>query len=109
MLDESAPTEPTHGASESDDAMADVMVNEKLQFTATTLTGDAFDGTSLAGSDAILWFGASWCPTCQAEAPGVAQAVAQLPDGVTMYGVPGRSDQAGMEKFVGDYGLGDIA
>jgi hypothetical protein len=25
-----------------------------------------------------------------------------------MYGVPGNSDQAGMERFVGDYGLGDI-
>jgi thiol-disulfide isomerase/thioredoxin len=114
MQDSSASMEPTPGATDGDDAMDDdaamddVMVSEKLQFTAATLTGDAFDGTSLAGTDAILWFWASWCPTCQAEAPGVAQAAAQLPEGVTMYGVPGNSDQAGMEKFVGDYGLGDI-
>ncbi len=114
MQDESASMEPTRGATDGDGAMNDdaamddVMVNEKLQFTAATLTGDAFDGTSLAGTDAILWFWASWCPTCQAEAPGVAQAAAQLPDGVTMYGVPGLSDRSGMEKFVGDYGLGDI-
>jgi thiol-disulfide isomerase/thioredoxin len=114
VQDSSASMEPTPGANDGDDAMDDdaamddVVVNEKLQFTAATLTGDAFDGTSLAGTDAILWFWASWCPTCQAEAPGIAQAAAQLPEGVTMYGVPGLSDQAGMEKFVGDYGLGDI-
>lgn len=87
---------------------APVVVNDKLNFTATTVSGDSFDGTSLAGKDSILWFWASWCPTCQAEAPGVATAAAQLPDGVTMYGVPGNSDQAGMETFVSDYGLGDV-
>lgn len=108
MQDESASMEPTHGASESDAAMGDTVVSEKLQFAAATLSGDTFDGASLAGTDSILWFWASWCPTCQAEAPGVAQAVAQLPDGVKMYGVPGKSDQAGMEKFVDDYGLGDV-
>jgi len=108
MQDEPASMAPTHGAMEGDAAMDDAAVNETLKFNATTLTGDAFDGTSLAGTDAILWFWASWCPTCQAEAPGVAEAVAQLPEGVTMYGVPGNSDQAGMGKFVDDYGLGDI-
>lgn len=93
MQDGSAPMEPTHGATDDDAATGDAVVNEKLQFTAATLTGDAFDGTSLAGTDAILWFWASWCPTCQAEAPGVAEAAAQLPEGVAMYGVPGNSDQ----------------
>ncbi len=108
IQDESSSMEPAAGAMDGDADLSDAAVNEKLQFTATTLAGDAFDGTSLAGTDAILWFWASWCPTCQAEAPGVAQAAAQLPAGVTMYGVPGNSDQAGMEKFVNDYGLGDI-
>jgi thiol-disulfide isomerase/thioredoxin len=94
------------------DAMAEetpaaVAVNDKLRFTAATVSGASFDGTSLAGTDAILWFWASWCPTCQAEAPDVA-AAAQLPEGVTMYGVPGKSDQAGMEQFVNAYGLGDV-
>lgn len=113
-MQESSPTvEATQDAMESADAMAEqtqapVVVNEKLQFTATTVSGAAFDGTSLAGTDAILWFWASWCPTCQAEAPGVAEAAAQLPEGVTMYGVPGNSDQAGMEQFVNEYGLGDV-
>ncbi len=80
----------------------------RLNFTAATLKGESFAGSSLAGHDSILWFWASWCPTCQAEAPGVAEAIAQLPDGVTFYGVPGKSDQAGMEKFVDTYGLADV-
>lgn len=102
---------PTTAAPEDLEMVGDapVVVNDKLNFTATTVAGDSFDGTSLAGKDSILWFWASWCPTCQAEAPGVASAAAELPDGVTMYGVPGNnSDQAGMEKFISDYGLGDV-
>jgi thiol-disulfide isomerase/thioredoxin len=102
--------QPSHGAMSEEPTMSDapVAVNDTLNFTATTATGDTFDGTSLAGKDSILWFWASWCPTCQAEAPGVAAAVAQLPDGVTIYGVPGNSDQAGIESFVSNYGLGDV-
>jgi len=98
----------------TDDAMdKDVMEamdvsGTPLDFTAATLTGDAFEGASLAGKDSILWFWASWCPTCAAEAPGVAEAMAQLPDGVTLYGVPGKSDQEGMDQFVSSFGLGDI-
>lgn len=101
--------EATDDAMESKDAMEAMDVSgTPLDFTAATLTGDAFEGASLAGKDSILWFWASWCPTCAAEAPGVAEAAAQLPEGVTLYGVPGKSDQAGMESFVSDFGLGNI-
>jgi thiol-disulfide isomerase/thioredoxin len=82
-----------------------VEVPEALQFTATTLSGAEFDGASLAGQDAILWIWASWCPICQAEAPAVAAASEQLPDGVTLYGLPGNSDLASSQAFVADYGL----
>jgi len=98
--------EATPDAMDSKDAM-DVS-GTPLDFTVSTLAGAEFSGASLAGQDSILWFWASWCPTCQAEAPGVAQAIAQLPEGVSLYGVPGKSDQAGMEKFVSDYDLGDM-
>lgn len=109
----------THGASadamsaDPGDAMeatagAMTAADERLDFAVTTLKGESFSGSSLAGHDSILWFWASWCPTCQAEAPGVAEAAAKLPEGVTLYGVPGKSDQAGMEKFVADYNLGDL-
>lgn len=83
------------------------VVAKQLAFTAMDVaTGATVDGTSLAGKDTILWFWASWCPTCQGEAPAVADAAAQLPDGVTLIGIPGRSDVASSQGFIDDYGLG---
>lgn len=110
MSSEPSGSAMTDGDDDSMEATADAMgsADERLNFTVSTLTGDAFNGASLAGHDSILWFWASWCPTCAAEAPGVADAIAQLPEGVTLYGVPGKSDQSGMEKFVSDYGLDDM-
>ena len=88
-----------------DEAMADAEVPEALQFTTTTLDGEDFDGASLTGQDAILWIWASWCPICQSEAPAVAAASEQLPEGVTLYGLPGNSDLASSQDFVASYGL----
>ena len=104
--------EPSGDATEeeaADDAMADdaaeIEVPDQLQWSAPTVSGGEFDGASLAGTDAILWIWASWCPVCQAEAPTVAAASAQLPEGVEIYGLPGRSDQAAAEAFVEFYEL----
>ena len=73
---------------------ADVQVPAQLDWEATTVGGASIAGADLVGTDAILWIWASWCPVCQAEAPHVAQASGQLPAGVTLYGLPGRSDAA---------------
>lgn len=83
-------------------------VPEKLQFSATTLDGQAFEGASLFGQPTILWFWAEWCPNCNAEAPLIADALDELPAGVQVIGVPGRSGQDGMERFVRDHGLEDM-
>jgi len=83
------------------------VVAEQLNFTATDVaTGASVDGASLAGKDTILWFWASWCPICQSEAPAVVAAAAQLPDGVTLIGIPGRSDVASSQGFIDGYGVG---
>ncbi|MDE0572159.1 redoxin domain-containing protein [Demequina sp. B12] len=92
----------------SDDAMA-ADVPTELDFTATTLMdGAEFAGADLAGQDTILWAWASWCPICQGEAPDVAAANAALPDGVTLYGLPGQADVDSSQGFVDTYGLGDF-
>ncbi|MDN4480472.1 redoxin family protein [Demequina muriae] len=84
-----------------------VEVPEALQFEAALLAdGEVFDGASLAGQDALIWIWASWCPVCQAEAPDVAAAAAELPEGVAIYGLPGKADAASSQAFVEDYGLG---
>lgn len=75
-----------------------------LNFTGTTLSGATFDGNSLAGKPAVLWFWTPWCPFCNQEAPRVA-AVAAANPGVAFVGVSTRADNAAMQNFVARYGL----
>ncbi|WP_061963283.1 redoxin family protein [Demequina aurantiaca] len=105
----------TAPAGEADSASPDAdestsQAASPFDFTAmTVMSGEDFDATSLAGQDVVLWFWAPWCPTCAAEAPIIAEAIDGLPEGVTMMGVAGRSDDpAAMQEFVTDYGVGGI-
>ena len=79
--------------------------DDRLQFTGTTLSGAPFNGASLEGKPAVLWFWTPWCPFCNAEAPNVS-AVAAANPGVTFVGVAARSDVAAMQGFVDKYRLG---
>ena len=88
------------GLSTSPRAAAD----DRLNFTGTTLSGSPFNGASLQGKPAVLWFWAPWCPFCNAEAPGVSQVAASNPK-VTFLGIAGRSDVGQMQNFVSKYGL----
>ena len=78
--------------------------DDRLQFTATTLSGAPFNGASLQGKPAVLWFWTPWCPFCNAEAPGVSQVAATNP-GVTFVGVAAHSDVDAMQGFVSKYNL----
>jgi len=71
-----------------------------LAFTATTLDGKPFDGMSLAGKPAVLWFWAPWCPTCLGQAPGVRTAVDRYADKVSIVGVAGLDRVEAMPEFV---------
>ncbi len=75
-----------------------------LNFTGTTLSGGTFNGASLQGRPAVLWFWTPWCPFCNAEAPSVAAVSAANP-GVTFVGVATRADNAALENFVAKYNL----
>lgn len=78
--------------------------DDRLQFTGTTLSGASFDGTSLEGRPAVLWFWTPWCPFCNTEAPAVSRVAAANPQ-VTFVGVAARSDVAAMQGFVSKYHL----
>lgn len=78
---------------------------KKLDFTATTLDGKKFDGTTLAGKPAVLWFWALWCPTCGAQAPHVADLAEEYQGEVTFVGVAGLDDKPQMRKFVARTGV----
>jgi thiol-disulfide isomerase/thioredoxin len=78
--------------------------DDRLQFTAATLSGAPFNGASLQGKPAVLWFWTPWCPFCNAEAPGVSQVAAANP-GVAFVGIAAHSDVGAMQNFVSKYNL----
>lgn len=80
------------------------VADDRMQFTETTLSGAEFNGSSLAGKPAVLWFWTPWCPFCNAEAPNVSQVAAANPD-VTFVGVGARSSTGDLQGFVDKYNL----
>jgi thiol-disulfide isomerase/thioredoxin len=80
------------------------LADDRQAFTGTSLSGEPFNGASLQGKPAVLWFWTPWCPFCNAEAPSVSSVAAANPT-VTFVGVAARSDVAAMEGFVSKYNL----
>ncbi|HEY5844618.1 MAG TPA: protein disulfide oxidoreductase [Mycobacterium sp.] len=78
--------------------------DDRLSFTGTTLSGAPFNGSTLQGKPAVLWFWTPWCPFCNQEAPNVSQVAAANPQ-VSFVGIAGRSDVAAMQGFVSKYHL----
>ncbi|MFH9071358.1 TlpA family protein disulfide reductase [Streptomyces alboflavus] len=109
---ESATGEPGRTASPSQGSgatkAASAPVPDELKFTTTTLDGKKFQGSSLAGKDAVLWFWAPWCHVCRSEAPTIAKAADKWKGKVTFVGIPGKSRTADMKQFVADTGLDGI-
>jgi thiol-disulfide isomerase/thioredoxin len=80
------------------------LADDQLNFTGTTLSGAPFNGASLQGKPAVLWFWTPWCPFCNQEAPNVSQVATANPK-VTFVGVAARADVGQMEGFVSKYNL----
>jgi thiol-disulfide isomerase/thioredoxin len=84
-----------------------VAVAETLRFQTKTVDGATFDGATLAGRPAVLWFWAAWCPRCRAAAPDVAAVQREYAGRVAVVGVAGLgSGQDAMRRFVADRGIG---
>jgi len=81
--------------------------DDRLQFAATTVDGAPFNGASLQGRPAVLWFWTPWCPFCNAEASSVSRVAAANPQ-VTFVGVAAHSEVAAMQNFVAKYQLNFI-
>ncbi|MEV4065299.1 redoxin domain-containing protein [Nonomuraea dietziae] len=101
-----ASTPPSTPAA-SDDPAATAAVPSALDFSATTLKGQRFDGASLAGKPVVFWFWAPWCPKCRSEAPAVKAAAATY-DQVAFVGVAGLDTEAAMREFVQRTGTGEV-
>jgi len=97
-----APSAPSGDVSAPSSAAA---VPEQLNFTAKTVNGPDFSGSTLAGKPAVFWFWAPWCPTCQREAPGVAKVARANPE-ATFVGVAALDQVPAMQEFVDKYDVG---
>ncbi len=75
---------------------------------ATTINGDPFDASILAGRPTVAWFWAPWCVICRGEAPDVADIAARYADKVNFVGIAGRGEAAEMRDFVSDTGTEGI-
>jgi cytochrome oxidase Cu insertion factor (SCO1/SenC/PrrC family) len=105
--------ESTEGTTEAMTTEAGMAVPELLDFTATTLDGEEFEGASLAGTPAVLWFWYEDCPICQGQGPDVAALQEEYGDtvnivGVSGAGLSGSSTVEQMQSFVDDTGTGAI-
>lgn len=83
---ESAPATGTEAGSGSTTG-TEVKVVPILDFTAQTVSGEAFSGASLAGKPVVVWFWAPWCPTCRGQAPNVQALAETYGDTVSFVGV----------------------
>jgi thiol-disulfide isomerase/thioredoxin len=96
------PSPETSSAVTASPSLAADQVPAELDFTAKTLDGQDFNGASLLGAPAVLWFWAPWCPTCQREAPLVGRT-ADANSAVTFLGVAALDDVPAMRQFVETY------
>jgi thiol-disulfide isomerase/thioredoxin len=77
-------------------------VPESLRFSATTVTGEAFDGATLAGRPVLLWFWAPWCPTCRGQVPQVEGLAADYEGDLAVVGVGSLDSEDAIAEFAGD-------
>lgn len=77
-------------------------VPEVLGFEATTVTGAAFDGASLAGRPVVVWFWAPWCPVCRSQASAVRDLADEYGDRVAFVGVGSLDTDEAIASFAED-------
>ena len=93
-----APPAPTTVA----DDVGSGAATDILDFSADTVSGDDFDGASLAGRPAVLWFWAPWCPTCRSQIAGVSALADDHGDDVGIVGVGSLDEVSAIEGFAAD-------
>jgi thiol-disulfide isomerase/thioredoxin len=77
-------------------------VPANLDFTGTTVAGDAFEGASLAGRPTLLWFWAPWCPTCRGQIPQVEGIATEHADELNVVGVGSLDSADAIAGFAAD-------
>ena len=93
----------THGKS-GDEKVGQVAdsVPENLDFSGTTVSGDEFQGASLAGRPTLLWFWAPWCPTCRGQIPQVEGLATEHEGDLNVVGVGSLDSAEAIAGFADD-------
>jgi len=84
------------------DAGSEVIGTGKMadfDFAAPTLDGEPFEGSSLEGKPAVLWFWAPWCPTCRAQSANVSRLAEEYDGQVAVIGVGGLDSESAIRDF----------
>ena len=79
-----------------------VVVPASLDFTATTVAGETFEGASVAGRPVVLWFWAPWCAVCRSQVPTVTDLAATYGEDVAFVGVGGLDGSDAIRAFAED-------
>lgn len=80
---------------------------KKVSFTATTVTGAAFNSKSLyTGKPTVIWFWAPWCAICANESADIVAAATKYKDRVNFVGVGALGSAPEMQEFVSAHGIG---
>ena len=73
-----------------------------LRFRGSKVDGGDFDGATLAGKPALLWFWAPWCPVCRGQIDQV-QRIARKNEGkVNVVGVGSLDEAKAISGFAAD-------
>lgn len=88
-------------AADAPDTGTSATVPASLDFSATTVGGERFDGASVAGKPTVFWFWAPWCATCRAQVSGVGDLAEQFGDDVAVVGVGALDDPDAIAEFAG--------
>lgn len=94
--------EPTERDTPEPDEDPSTPLPATLDFTATTVAGEPFEGASLAGKPVLLWFWAPWCPTCRGQVPQVEGLAAEHEGDIAVVGVGSLDSEAAIADFAGD-------
>jgi len=97
---------PSSPTGEQTPQVAELAASLTEAFAASFTLADSatFDGASLVGRDAVVWFWAPWCTICRSEAPEVAEVAERYASQVNLIGVPGRGELDEIVDFVDDTG-----
>lgn len=92
----------TNAAQEAGSASGASSDVRDLAFTSTTVSGESFEGTSLAGKPTVLWFWAPWCPTCRGQIAGVSDLAAAHPNDLNVVGVGSLDEPTAIADFAAE-------